>query len=384
MDDHTINGFTPVESVDGYLPLEDHGLIGDGSTAGLVGRDGAVSWLCIPRFDSPPLFCRILDAARGGAFAVAPDSLVASRQRYEPDTGVLITELRGPEGTVRVTDALTLRAGADLAEDAPAYRRELIRSVVVLDGRVRLRVEVDAFGGARAERRAGGLQLICPRPDLDLQLEATRPLDGLRTAHDLEAGDRLDLILRWCGGPFRHSRGEPERLLRQTVDAWRRWITRLDYQGPGEPQVRRSAITLKLLDHVENGALVAAPTSSLPETIGGVRNWDYRYAWIRDAAFSVYALHRIGLSEEAWGFMGWALDTTAHGGRPRVLYDLDGAEPPPEREDDRLEGYRGSRPVRWGNAAADQRQHASTARSSTAPTNGSATDARWTIRSGLD
>lgn len=129
--------FTPTRRTDGYLPIEDHGLIGDGTTAALVGRDGAISWLCVPRFDSLPLFCGILDAARGGAFTMTPDDLVAAQQAYEPDSGVLVTELRSPTGTVRVTDALTLRAGANLTEDVPAGRRELLRHARVLQGDVR-------------------------------------------------------------------------------------------------------------------------------------------------------------------------------------------------------------------------------------------------------
>jgi GH15 family glucan-1,4-alpha-glucosidase len=350
--------FTPLQSVEGYLPLEDYGLIGDGTTAALVGRDGAIPWLCVPRFDSPPVFCGILDAVRGGTFTVAPDDLVASRQFYEPDSGVLVTEMRGRAGVLRLTDALTLRAGADLAEDAPAGRSELVRSVRVLDGQVRLRIEVAPRGGARGERRSGGLWFRCPsRPELDLHLFATAPLDGLQTTRDLVAGDRLHLILQWGRGTHRHHPLPPEDLLQGTLDAWRRWMQCFHYEGPQEPLVRRSAITLKLLDYFENGAMVAAPTSSLPEAIGGPRNWDYRYAWGRDAAFSVYALHRIGLSHEAAAFLGWILDAVERAGRPQVLYDLDGTQPPPEREDPELEGYRRSRPVRWGNAAADQQQH---------------------------
>jgi alpha,alpha-trehalase len=350
--------FAPLQRLDGYLPLEDYGLIGDGTTAALVGRDGALAWLCLPRFDSPPLFCQILDAARGGAFTIAPDDLIESRQTYESDTGVLVTDMRARSGLLRLTDALTLRSGADLAEDTPSGRGELLRSVTVLDGRLRLRIEVVPRGGAQVEPGGGGLSLRCQaRPDLDLRLTSTRTLDGLRTTHSLQAGDDVHLILRWGGGSYRHQPMSPDDLLQSTLAAWRRWMQYFHYDGPQEPLVRRAAITLKLVDYFENGAIVAAPTSSLPEAIGGPRNWDYRYTWIRDAGFSVYGLRRIGLTQEATGFLAWVLDAVERGGRPRVLYDLDGNQPPPEREDPELEGYRRSRPVRWGNAAADQLQH---------------------------
>lgn len=350
----------PLGPTDGYPPIEDHGLIGDGRTAALVGRDGAVSWLCAPRFDAPALFCRILDAERGGAFVLAPEDLVESGQAYLPDSGILVTEMRGAFGRVRVTDALTLRSGADLTEDVPAARGELLRCVEVLDGPVRLRVEVEPRGGAEAEPRGEGLRIRCrDQPELDLQLEGDRRLEGPKTVLELKTGDRMSLVLRWGRYSRMHHSAGAEELLRATLDAWRRWVACcFAYEGPQEALVRRSAITLKLLDHFENGAIVAAPTSSLPEAIGGPRNWDYRYAWIRDAAFSVYALRRIGLHHEARGFLSWVLDTVdRHGGYPRVLYDLDGEQPPPEWEDAELEGYRRSPPVRWGNAAADQRQH---------------------------
>jgi GH15 family glucan-1,4-alpha-glucosidase len=353
-----MTAYTPLRPIDGYLPLEDYGLIGDGTTAALVGRDGAIPWLCVPRFDSPPVFCGLLDAVRGGAFTVAPDDFVESRQWYEPDSGVLVTDIRGRAGVVRLTDALTLHAGADLTEDTSAGRGELLRSVRVLHGRIRLRIEVAPRGGAQAEPRGAGLQIHCPsRPDLDLHLSSTVQLDGLRTTLELGAGDRIHLFLRWGGGARRSQPFAPDALLQATLVAWRRWLRCFDYRGPQEPLVRRSAITLKVLDYWPNGAMIAAPTSSLPEAIGGPRNWDYRYAWIRDAAFSVYALRRIGLLREAAGFLGWVLDAVERGGRPKVLYDLDGNPPPPEREDPELEGYRRSRPVRWGNAAAAQRQH---------------------------
>ncbi|MBI2820182.1 MAG: glycoside hydrolase family 15 protein, partial [Acidobacteria bacterium] len=172
--------FAPIRSVENYLPLEDHGLIGDGDTAALVGRDGAISWLCVPRFDCPPLFCGILDAQRGGVFRIAPENLAESRQYYEGDSGVLVTEMRGDAGLVRLTDALLLHAGADLREDASAGRRELLRWVAALKGPVRLEGRFDPFGGARVEPRSGGLLVRCPQqPELELHLLSSIPLQGL-------------------------------------------------------------------------------------------------------------------------------------------------------------------------------------------------------------
>jgi GH15 family glucan-1,4-alpha-glucosidase len=286
--------------------------------------------------------------------------LVESRQLYENDTGVLITEMRSASGLIRLTDALTLRSGADLSEDAPADRSELLRSITVLNGRVRLQIDIKPRGGAQAERQGEGLRLGYPsRPEIELHLSASRPaaLQGLRNSLELSAGEHLDLILRWGTTLVGHSYIPAKDILKATVDSWHRWMRQFAYDGPEEPLVRRSAITLKLLDYTQSGAIIAAPTSSLPEAIGGTRNWDYRYAWIRDAAFSVYALRRIGFTVEAARFLGWVLDAVEREARPRVLYNLDGAQPQPEREDTELEGYRRSAPVRWGNGAAEQWQH---------------------------
>jgi alpha,alpha-trehalase len=347
-----------LERLDGYLPIEDHGLISDGSTAALVGRDGAISWLCVPRFDGDALFSAILDRERGGSFTVQPEGLRRARQRYVEDTMVLRTELEGSGGTIEITDALTLRSGADLNEDVPSTRSELVRRVRVLHGDPRVAIDVNPRGGAEVEPLGGGLALRCSeRPDLDLQLHATVALDGPRTQVDLREGGDLRLSLRWGHVPYRHRAFTSEETLAATVDAWRRWISCFHYEGPQSDLVRRSAITLKALDHFENGAIVAAPTSSLPEEIGGVRNWDYRYAWIRDCAFSVYALRRIGLVGEAEAFLAWALDAAERHGGPKVMYDLDGEMCPEEQEDGELEGYRSSPPVRWGNDAAFQRQN---------------------------
>ncbi|MBQ1089407.1 glycoside hydrolase family 15 protein [Streptomyces sp. B93] len=349
--------FRPVGRRKGYLPLEDLGLIGDGATTALVGLDGSIPWMCLPRFDDDPVFCALLDHARGGHFTLTPEDLTEARQRYEPDTGVLTTELRGTTGLVRITDALVVRSGADLTDDVPADRAQLVRRAVVVNGHVRLRMELEPRGGGRARSLFSGVEVRpSRRPDLRLHLRSNRPLDGPHGTYDLRQGEHLDLVLSW-GRFHRHHRFDAEAMLSATADAWRRWMRHFTYDGPQEPLVRRAAVTLKLCDDWTNGSLVAAATSSLPAPIGGIRNWDYRYAWIRDAAFAVFALRRIGFANEADAFLGWVLDAFEYSGHPRIMYALDGSPVPDEMEDAELEGYQRSAPVRWGNGAADQRQH---------------------------
>nr|MBA3966037.1 glycoside hydrolase family 15 protein [Nitrospirales bacterium] len=353
-----MNIWKSLERIDGYLPIEDHGLIGDGATAALVGRDGGLSWLCVPRFDSPPLFCSLLDAARGGGFTVTPEGLLESRQFYEPDTAVLVTEMRSRSGVLRLTDFCPLIAGANLSDHLPATRNEIVRSVKVLEGSVRLLIHIEPRGGGELVLDGEWVRIKWNlQPYCCLYLGSTIPLKGSNTSVTLKKEQSVHFLLSWRRSHVQPSHLEPIRLYEDTVAVWLNWLRNLKYRGPQESLVRRSAITIKLLDHLENGAIVAAPTSSLPELIGGPRNWDYRYAWVRDAAFSVYALHRVGLSHEAAGFLGWVLDAVERDGRPKVMYDLDGRMPLKEWEDAELEGYRRSRPVRWGNAAAAQHQH---------------------------
>jgi GH15 family glucan-1,4-alpha-glucosidase len=311
----------------------------------------------VPGFDGDAVLCGLLDRERGGQFRVRAEGLLEARHRYIPDTGLLVTELRTGTGLLRITDALAIRAGADLSDDAPAARSELVRSVVVIDGEVRVHVELDLRDGGLAHPALDGLEVRPARhPELRLHLRANRPLAGLHSSFDLSQGDHLDRVLSW-GRVHRHHRFDVEEMLHSTAAAWRGWMNQFSYSGPQEMLVRRSAITLKMCDDWANGSLVAAPTASLPAPVGGVRNWDYRYAWVRDAAFTVFALRRIGFTGEADAFLGWVLDAFEQSRQPRIMYTVGGAAVPDEVEDLLLAGYRGSAPVRWGNGAADQKQH---------------------------
>ncbi|MEV0966704.1 glycoside hydrolase family 15 protein [Streptomyces sp. NPDC049910] len=348
----------PVERAQGYLPIADHGLVGDGRTCALVGRDGAVSFMCVPRFDSPPLFASLLDHRRGGTLLLAPARLRASRQRYLPDTAVLVTEMWGPEGAAELTDAFLLEPGARLEDDARAGRGELLRRMRVTQGVAELRCELRPGPGHTVEPSGDGWVLRGPDRVPAAWFHASRPLPGPSGTVVLEAGDELVVSLVWNGA---RPAGDPVSRAREHLEAtarvWRGWASHVVTDVPQPGLVRRSAITLKLLDHMENGAIIAAATSSLPEYLRGSRNWDYRYAWIRDTAYAVFALRRIGLPMEAKGFLNWALNAASRSTQPLVLYDVDGLPPPEEVEDPYLEGYRRSAPVRWGNAAARQVQH---------------------------
>jgi len=347
-----------------YLPIEDHGVIGDMHTAALVGLDGTIDWLCLPRFDSPSVFATLLDDGKGGSFGIAPASEGAvHKQFYWPDTNVLVTRFLSPEGVGQVTDFMPV--GGDRGAGSSVIRR-----VAVVRGAVRFRLECrPAFDYARGahELSVHGTSASFRSRELALELAGEVPLvarAGAATAEfELREGESLAFVLRpvrpgaAAGGAFRDA--EAAEHFDRTVQFWRRWLSRCTYTGRWRETVYRSALALKLLTYDPTGAIVAAPTCSLPEDLGGVRNWDYRYVWLRDAALTVYALVRVGFTEEAARFMRFVEDRCREPdqGTPlAVMYGIDGRHMHGEEELTHLAGYRGSRPVRTGNGAHDQLQ----------------------------
>ncbi|MEP7187593.1 MAG: glycoside hydrolase family 15 protein [Roseiflexaceae bacterium] len=354
----------------GYRPIGDYALIGDAHTAALVATDGSMDWLCWPHFDSPAVFCRLLDAQHGGWFRVGPAGGHAVSRTYVGDTNVLTTTFRSGSGVVRLTDLMPARqrvAGAAGADIEPSGR--ILRLVEGLAGEMELEVEFrPTFDYARAETalavrpggavaRANGATLILDCP-VELERGANDALHGrLRVAAD----DRFWITLSYQSETLPAESAPrvpaPDVALAETLAYWRGWSAGCTYAGPYHELVRRSALTLKLLTFAPTGALVAAPTASLPEAIGGARNWDYRYTWLRDASLTISAFQGIGYHREATDFFGWVGQVCLRGGHDlKIMYRIDGSPELPEQTLDHLEGYRRSRPVRIGNAAAGQRQ----------------------------
>ncbi len=354
----------------GYRPIGDYGLIGDTHSAALVALDGSIDWLCWPQFDSPAVFGRLLDAGRGGWFRVGPAGRADVARSYLGETNVLVTTFTTATGRVRLTDFMPVRSRPSHSADQDIARgRQVLRLVEGLDGEVAFEVGFrPAFDYARgiteiiprrdgAVARAGAetLFLDCPvalRPD---------PEGGVSGTVSVAAAQRLWFVLTYARdgeaiGPAGDV-GNADIALASTLEYWRIWAATCSYSGPYHELVRRSALTLKLLTFSPTGALVAAPTTSLPEKVGGVRNWDYRYSWLRDAALTLSALQGIGYHREAAGFFDWIQAVCRQGDHNmQVMYRIDGSRDLPEQTLDHLEGYRQSRPVRIGNAAAGQRQ----------------------------
>jgi GH15 family glucan-1,4-alpha-glucosidase len=349
-----------------YLPIGEHGVVGDLHTIALVGVDGTIDWYCCPRFDAPSVFGALLDARRGGRYRIAPITRDwASKQLYFPDTNVLITRFLSPEGVGEVQDFMPIARTAERAA-----RHRLIRRVTVIRGQMRFRVELEPrfdYGRVEHEIELQEHGVLFHAPDLCLALQASTPFrvadGGIQGEFELRAGSSATFVLERVEHDYvgqAYSEEATREALEQTIEYWRHWLAHSRYRGRWREMVNRSALTLKLLTYRPTGAIVAAATTSLPERIGGDRNWDYRYTWIRDAAFSLYALLRLGFTEEADTFMGWLTDryreSTGENGPLQIMYGVDGGSELPELVLSHLEGYRGSAPVRVGNAAAGQLQ----------------------------
>ncbi|KAB2971339.1 glycoside hydrolase family 15 protein [Streptomyces sp. SS1-1] len=361
---------TPIEAdapgAKGYVPIADHGLIGDLRSVALVGTDGTIDWYCCGSFDSPSVFASILDAERGGCFELAAAVPARTKQFYFPDTNVLITRFFTEDGVGEIQDFMPVGVGP-----AEADRHRLIRRVVCVRGSIPFRTRVAprfGYGSDRHTVRMIDGVAVFESAKLSLGLTSTVPLevDGpdVYAEFTIAEGEGAVFALDQVGGevtPRRCAWAEAEEDMRGTVAYWRRWLASSKYRGRWREMVHRSALTLKLLTYSPTGAIVAAPTTSLPEQLGGERNWDYRYTWVRDAAFAVYAMLRLGFSDEAEAFMRFLSRHITPGdgrgsGPLQIMYGIDGRADIPERELGHLEGHLRSAPVRVGNAAADQLQ----------------------------
>ncbi|MFJ4468456.1 glycoside hydrolase family 15 protein [Streptomyces sp. NPDC089424] len=361
--DGTPRGTAPGRS--GYLPISEHGLIGDLRSVALVGSNGTIDWYCCSAFDAPSVFASILDAERGGCFELAASVPARTKQFYFPDTNVLITRFFTEDGVGEVQDFMPITGAAE------AERHRLIRRVLCVRGAIPFRARVAPrfdYGTQPHTLRMVNDVAVFESADLSLGLTSTVPLDaaGLDARADfkLSEGESAVFALDQVGedvAPRCCPSREAEAQFSATVAYWRRWLSASKYRGRWREMVHRSALTLKLLTYAPTGAIVAAPTTSLPEQLGGERNWDYRYVWVRDAAFCVYALLRLGFTGEADAFMKFVTRHITPGdGKPsgplQIMYGIDGRTDLPERELGHLEGHEGATPVRIGNAAADQLQ----------------------------
>ncbi|MFJ9629318.1 glycoside hydrolase family 15 protein [Streptomyces sp. NPDC101175] len=350
----------------GYLPIAEHGLIGDLRSVALVGTNGTIDWYCCPSFDAPSVFAAILDAERGGSFELAAAVPARTKQFYFPDTNVLITRFFTEDGVGEVQDFMPVTGEPD-----ESARHRLIRRVVCVRGSVPFRIRVAPrfdYGASPHTARMLGEVALFESADRSLALTATVPLEcdevDVWADFKLDEGESEVFALDQVDGeigPRDCARTEAEDEFNATVAYWRRWLSQSRYRGRWREMVHRSALTLKLLTYAPTGAIVAAPTTSLPEQLGGERNWDYRYVWIRDAAFCVYALLRLGFTGEAKAFMNFVSRYISPGdGNPsgplQIMYGIDGRTELTERELPHLEGHLKSAPVRVGNAAADQLQ----------------------------
>ena len=357
-----------------YPPIAEHGLIGDLQTAALVSTDGSIDWFCCPRFDSPSVFGSLLDAGKGGHFRIRPvakDYVV--KQLYLPDTAVLVTRFMTEDGVGELLDFMppTGRQATD--------NHRLVRLMRCVRGRIGFEADIAPrfdYGRQSHETHVTEHGVVFVNPALSLTLHMVRDQSDerlatvsrtdagdVRVTFELRSGQQRGVVLESAasGPPQEIPNAEFDRLLEETSGFWRGWLAQSTYTGRWREALQRSAIALKLMTYAPTGALVAAPTAGLPEQVGGERNWDYRYTWIRDGSFSIYALLGMGFTEEAAAFAGWLRDRVeekvgGEGGPLNIMYRVDGSSDLTEESLDHWEGYRGSRPVRIGNGASDQRQ----------------------------
>jgi GH15 family glucan-1,4-alpha-glucosidase len=347
-----------------YPPIEGHGLIGDLQTSALIAQDGTIDWYCAPRFDSPSIFASLLGGTAGGYCRIRPErGDFVVRQLYLPGTAILITRYMSPEGVGELTDFMPI-TGAE-----PTDRHRIVRIMRMVRGHGRFVFECrPGFDYGRVDHgvirhrtgmefRGGGHRLTLNPANSDRMHEVHIVGDRVRIVLEASEGDDGSLVLETGSdaGPDTVSREEVWKLYADTRDFWREWVGRSQYRGRWREQVERSAITLKLMTYAPTGALIAAPTAGLPEQVGGERNWDYRYTWVRDASFSVQALLGLGYRDEAQAFMRWLRGRILES-PPRIMFRVDGGTDLTEESLDHLEGYRASKPVRIGNDANGQLQ----------------------------
>jgi GH15 family glucan-1,4-alpha-glucosidase len=363
---HSPSAIASRERIDGYLPIGAYGLIGDCRSAALVGVDGSIDWLCLPRFDDPAVFGRILDAGKGGSWQLHPDEPHEVHQRYRDRTNLLDTVFATGTGVVVVTDFMPVDEHSVIQHARPHNRARVIRLVECLAGEMTMHQVFNPapdFARAPASVSMENGRIHTDTARLHLCLSSTVELDGPDDSFQLRATQAAAFALHsgpagsCVAGPWSVERARAA--LRESQRYWWRWVGQVDYHGPYQQHVWRSALALKLMTYAPTGAIVAAPTTSLPENIGGERNWDYRYTWLRDASFTLYAFFQLGLTEEAAAYFDWL--THRHLADRKAtdipnLFDLSGHAHAAEHTLDHLDGYRSSRPVRIGNAAVNQLQ----------------------------
>ncbi|MDT7044133.1 glycoside hydrolase family 15 protein [Candidatus Nitronereus thalassa] len=350
-----------------YKPIGDYGIIGDLHTIALVSTNGSIDWCCLPHFDSPSVFAAMLDHKQGGHFKISPIHEGNQRQMYLPETNILLTRFFQEDGVGEITDFMPVES------DAPGYipkRHQIIRMVAVTRGQVQFRLEcAPSFNYGRDSHTVmtRDTNVIFRSQHAVLGLVSPIPIEareGMAFAEfTLSEGQSLTFFIEYLeanGSDTLLATPESGDMAFQNTSAfWQRWLSQCQYSGRWRETVHRSALTLKLLTYAPTGAIVAAPTTSLPEAIGGPRNWDYRYTWMRDAAFTVYGLLRLGFTTEAGRFMDW-LNARCHDLNPdgslQLVYGIDGRRNLPEEELTHLDGYQSSKPVRIGNAASHQLQ----------------------------